>query len=182
MDLFNRQKPNSSEYIVANVMLTAREFRKIVREGRIDKDTKVRRKSDHTWINAGDIEELSIYFEEKRAASTEDSKEFILDSIQRITGEVQSSLDALFREKVEIPEQLYETLNDYLDKGTGEVALSMGKVNEQPAFIVITISQNQEPEIVAEIEIDTSNWRERSIQEWPQTGSKQAKIWQITRK
>jgi hypothetical protein len=98
------------------------------------------------------------------------------------TNEIKDSLSALYEEKIEIPKKLYETLNDYLDKGTDEVALTMGKVNGQPALIVITIPKNQKPKVVAEIEIDTSGWRERSIREWVETGSSEAKIWQITRK
>ena len=98
------------------------------------------------------------------------------------TNEIKDSLADFYGEKIEIPEQLYETLNDYLDKGTDEVALTMGKVNGQPTLIVITIPKNHKPKVVAEIEIDTSGWRERSIREWAEIGSSQAKIWQITRK
>lgn len=181
MDLFNRSKLNQSEYIVADEPLSQREFKERVRKNRINKDTKVRRQSDKTWVRAGDVPELAQYFEAEES-SIEDSIESLLDSIDHFTNEIKDSLSTFYGEKIEIPEQLYETLNDYLDKGTDEVALTMGKVNGQPALIVITIPKNQKPKVVAEIEIDTSGWRERSIREWAETGSSEAKIWQITRK
>lgn len=182
MGLFRSSNPNPIEYMVADEPLTEREFKERVRKGRINRNTKVRRQSDQPWVRAGDVKELSRYFEEKQVSSVEDSTNSFLDSIQNFTIELKEFFSTFSKEKVEIPEQLYETLNDYLDKGTDTVALTMGKVNGKPAFIVITISENQKPTIVAEIEVDTSSWTEISIREWPETGSRQAKIWQITHK
>ncbi|NER95083.1 MAG: DUF4339 domain-containing protein [Symploca sp. SIO1B1] len=181
MSFFNRSESNSTGYIVADSPLTEREFKERIRRGLINRKTKVRHENDKTWIRAGDVPELHRYFDEEQTQSIENSMQSFLHSIRALTEQVEELVSSLSGERVEIPEQLYETLNDYLERGTDEVALTIGKVNNKPAFIVLLISESQKPSIVAEIEIDSSCWRQKSIQQWPETGSPRAKVWNVSR-
>lgn len=157
--------------------LTKKQFQELVNQGLIKQDTQVQHQNDtSSWYRAGGIRELSEYFSKKKTESKS-----VWDIVTSLFKDLDDFFQSLYGVKVKIPKQLQETLNDYLEKGTEEVALTVGKINGNPAFIVLIILENNQPEVVAEIEIDTSNWSDERIKKWPEIGSPNAKVWMVTR-
>lgn len=180
MNFFNREeKSKSIGYKVILENLTEKEWEQLVRRKMVNLDTKVSQEGyKNGWITVGNIPQLSIYFRRNIA----DSLNSFSDAIKSVFNEVENFFQTIVGEKLIIPKQLYQTLEDYLNEGTDEVALTIGKDNDgQPIFIVLLLSKDQPPILKNQIpiDIDTSQWSSQSIRNWPETGSKKAKIWNI---
>ncbi|WP_414517275.1 hypothetical protein [Nostoc sp. PCC 9305] len=182
MSFFNRQeKSKSIGYKVILEQLTEKEWKQLVSRNLINADTKVCQEGTETrWISAGNVPQLSNYFSNINLV---DTLNLFSDALKSIFNELEDFAQSIVGEKLIIPEQLYETLEDSLNQGTDEVALTIGKVNDQPTFIVLLISKKQPPTVKDEIpiDIDTRKWSSESIRNWPETGSKKAKVWNIKR-
>ncbi|MBD2437092.1 hypothetical protein [Nostoc sp. FACHB-110] len=182
MNFFNHEENSQLiGYKVILEQLTVKEWKQLISKNLISIDTKVCQEgSDTRWTSAGKIPKLSNYF---RKINILDSLNSFSDAIKSIFNELDEFCQTLVGEKLIIPNQLYETLEDYLNEDTDDVALTIGKVNGQPVFIVLLISKGQPPIIKEEIpiDIDTSQWSNQSIRNWPETGSRKAKVWNIKR-
>ena len=149
----------STGYIAVIGPLNEIQFKELVKKGLINRDTEVSKEKSKKWVAAREVQELCKYF-----GKTPTPQISILDRFRSLYEDLEKFVfQSLHGERIEIPEQLGNTLNDELNKGTEEVILTTGKINGVPAFIVVSMSK-EEPEILAEIEIDTSQWEPKSIQ------------------
>jgi len=152
--------------------LTVWEFKKLVRMGLIIPDTEVRHDSDPTrWVRASTEPSLRPFFGERT----------LRENINLLFAELGRLFLPEPMPDFRVPEQLYETVGDYLDKRTGDVALTLGKAHGQPVIIVLFKERDKDPQVVAEIEVDTQGWSGQAVAAWPETNSERAPFWKVSR-
>ena len=151
--------------------LTVWEFKRLVRKGLITPNTAVRHDSDpiSRWVRGYGAEPAAILRERT-----------LRENIDLLFAELGRLFLPERMPTFHVPEQLYKTVDDYLDKGTGDVALTLGKAHGQPV-IVVMFKERQKPQVVAEIEVDTQGWRDQAVAAWPETDSERAPFWKVSR-
>lgn len=155
-------------YVVIVGPLTIMQMKQLMRMGLISGDTKARPEASQVWGKVEDIPELSAAAEPPHGDSLED----ILHEFKREFYSTQGV-------ELGIPQQLYETLEDYISAGGGEVFLTQGKSNGLPVFVVLVKGDGGGFEVVAEIEVDATGWPPAAREAWPETGSDDAKVWGV---
>ena len=155
-------------YVVIVGPLTIVQMKQLMRMGLISGDTKARPEASQVWGKVEDIPEL-----------TDDDEPSHGDGLEDILRELRRDFYSAQGVELDIPQQLYETLEDYLGTGGGEVFLTQGRSNGLPVFVVLVREDGGGFEVVAEIEVDAAGWPPAAIEAWPETGSDEAKVWGV---
>jgi hypothetical protein len=157
-------------------------LKKLIDLGYVKKETKFSYLGDlSTQSQIGKVPELSDLFK------TEDLLPNIFDEwwkkfLTLISEDLIKSFDFLQDSKLEIPAQLSISLNDYLEDGSNEVYLATGRASDgKPAFLIIVKSAIEKSKIKCEIPINTDKWTDTDIQEWPNVGDSNAKLWKASK-
>lgn len=155
-------------YMVIVGPLTIGQLKRLMKMGLISGDTKARPETSRGWSKIEDIPELSTLHELSQG-----------DYLEDILHKFKSDFHSAQGVQLHIPKQLYETLEDYLSMGDGEVFLTQGKSNGVPVFVVLVKRADGGFDVAAEIEIDPTGWPPEAKEAWPETGSDEARVWGI---
>lgn len=173
------------KYIVSLISCDKNQLKILVELGCLTESSLVKNDTNQTdFIKAGSIEEIKDLFTSKKRNFLAKGKQ-ITDEVIGIINELTkfTSLSSISsNHKLEIPDKLWDALNEYLEDNIYTIYLTTGNTNDgKPAFIILLKNDSSPMKIGSQVTVDTTNWNAEDFKTWPDIANKNAKILEISK-
>jgi hypothetical protein len=90
--------------------------------------------------------------------------------------------ESLTNTSLELPKKLLIALDEYLQDSIYIVYLTTGFTEDgKPAFLILIENESTPLRLDCSVLIDTSNWKEKDFDKWPDMDKKTAQIWKMNK-